>query len=700
MNKKYHKKGYTLVELLVVIAIIAILTAVTVPVVAGIVNTASLKKDSATAQSYDAAISLWMSQEFIEETAYSNSLSATELVTTNMTEAQYSQNYMGMKQLPGIEFVDEDQIRHAAIVAIKTMTETKLENGLLPHPNTSGYGFKYYYRAGKVSVEKLTNNFSAFQNYAYDYYIWLDYDSSTYHGLPISISPDKVEKPQLPSSSVNLGTQNVFGIEFSLGNNIDYSKCTFTIENDRNSYTLVDSHTTPQMFFPGEYRIKYYYEGTLRYDVTANITESYITGRSMVTVSFSGSGSAQTLQISSNPNDFEICEDTEDTNACWVTGYKGDDANVVIPAYINNKKVVAVTMGTFQNNRKIVSLVLPDTITKSGRGLLFSNHDTIEYLSIPSYTTSFAIAANCPALKQVDIREGIAFAHYTATPFIRCENLRSLSIPKTLHFSDEILDELLSKNSTGSSEISVYINHNTGAFGEKFLNDARVQFAYSPDNYFSPSFPNEELSINSATIVSQNTVCQNRSCAQSIKLHYEFCPHCTYRQESRMLSIPSVYFGRGSLEILKGYSGTENNIKTCYNAFQTVKIAEGYKKITANSFANCGIKNLMLPSTIKIIEAGAFNNNQLQTLELPQNLTQIGDGSDDKRIKASVFSSTTLETAILRCDVAICENIFESCSNIRTIYVYNYNPSLKSQYNAAYFGLSDEVAEKVEIIFK
>ena len=306
MNKRYRKKGYTLVELLVVIAIIAIMTAVTVPVVAGIVNTASLKKDSLTAQNYESAISLWKEQEFAEEIAFSNSLSSTNLVSAFLTETQYSQNYMGLKQLPGIEFSDEDQIRTAALTAIKTMTSVNLENGLLPHPNTTGYGYKYYYRAGKVSVEKITNNFSSFQGYAYQFYIWLDYDSSTYQGLPISISTDTVAKPVIQSELGQLGENEAFGIEFSLGDNIDYSKCTFTIENERNSYTLVNDHATPQIFFPGTYRIRYYYEGTLKYDVSPNITQDLIPASRTLTLSFTGSGSAQTFQILSNAEDFHV----------------------------------------------------------------------------------------------------------------------------------------------------------------------------------------------------------------------------------------------------------------------------------------------------------------------------------------------------------------------------------------------------------
>lgn len=51
-----------------------------------------------------------------------------------------------------------------------------------------------------------------------------------------------------------------------------------------------------------------------------------------------------------------------------VSGYEGKTKNVVIPAYVGGKPVVAVGVNAFSFKTEITSLTLPSTVTRLGAG--------------------------------------------------------------------------------------------------------------------------------------------------------------------------------------------------------------------------------------------------------------------------------------------------------------------------------------------
>ena len=79
----------------------------------------------------------------------------------------------------------------------------------------------------------------------------------------------------------------------------------------------------------------------------------------------------------------ELAIDSE-TNTYRVANYKGKSANVSIPASYNGKAVTTIDSGAFMNNKDIVNVVIPDSVTNIGENA-FKNCANLESLIIGVY---------------------------------------------------------------------------------------------------------------------------------------------------------------------------------------------------------------------------------------------------------------------------------------------------------------------------
>lgn len=264
------KKGFTLTELLVVIAILAVMVVVAVPVISSITLKSGLAADSATAQSVEMCIDMWMNTEYYDEafnrTNLYNSYSAGQASVGTIggySEQIYSYYYAGTKQLPGTELKIEEQIRHSVITAIKATSNMKIisEAGeqFIESPKAGAqYGFKYYYKIGRVNAERTDSTVSAFGNdEVYQYYVWLDQPGG-------NISQTTESKNRRDSDHLYVVNSPLYAFQFNFGAR-SLRNIRVEIERDGQSYTFTGSTTTPAMFGQGTYRIRVYDSGRLYY---------------------------------------------------------------------------------------------------------------------------------------------------------------------------------------------------------------------------------------------------------------------------------------------------------------------------------------------------------------------------------------------------------------------------------------------------
>jgi len=275
------KKGFTLVEMLVVVAILAIIAAIAVPMVSSIGSKAGKSADSIKAQSVETAIDAWMDTDYSNENFYRTNLftsasvgEATASRIGGRTEQMYSYYFAGTGQLPGVELVNEAEIRHSVITAIKATSGMKIlvRNGeqFIESPQTgSQYGFKYYYKIGRVNAELVDATTSALGNdEVYRYYIWLDRIGGV-------IDSTTVPKSYKNSEYLYVASETLCKIVFDFGGR-DSRNIRIIIEQEgmlRYTFDAVDE--TPAMFKPGIYNIYFYENGdfvgsVIGVDITAS----------------------------------------------------------------------------------------------------------------------------------------------------------------------------------------------------------------------------------------------------------------------------------------------------------------------------------------------------------------------------------------------------------------------------------------------
>jgi len=657
--KLFNKKGYTLIELLVVIGIIAVLASISVPVISGIVQKAKLNADNSRAQGYETAISLWKSEIPSDQTVYYSNLSSTHLIGTK-NQSAYTNAYMGTRQLPGIEFVDERQIRHATIAAIESLSleninPTPAGDFYLEHPETSGYGYKYYYRAGKISVEKVDSTHTISNDEAYKYWIWLDNQPTA----PVSICTTPITKyEKIQGATSSSVTSPAFCFSFSIPSTDDINKCVFTIENEECSYTLSGKPKTAQIFITGTYTIKFYYAGELKADSPYVVRPEHIQDNTVV-ISYDGNTSS--MQLSSNKNDF-VFDGTK------IAQYTGSDEVVVIPP--TNHAGIAITeikSGAF-SNCTAKRIIIPDSVTKINTNA-FSFCSNLVYMSIPSSNLAESCIVHCPKLETIDfyspntvnllsvsdVKNNIRTIAYNAIH--NCRKLTHINLTSLYRSVDSGAFEQLK---TENSILDVTVDITKDDMRTTFHQKSYVKFNYTNFNMFKTT--------TSGTIY--------------------FSDNAKNLQDgSRRLAIPHlVLIGSTAYQYTSIASPTQaqltavNSLKQSYDE---LVIANGYVNVGNSAFKGFQFKTISLPSSLKTIGNDAFAGNKCLSIEVPSSVTQINDRA---------FSSETLETIILRCNAdALSNNALAGCSRLKTILIYDYTGD-KSQITPQKFGLGDDVA--------
>ena len=120
-----------------------------------------------------------------------------------------------------------------------------------------------------------------------------------------------------------------------------------------------------------------------------------------------------------------------DENTIEITGYIGNDTDIIIPNEIDGFKVVSMESGTFENNEKIRSVVLPDSITEISYKL-FSGCTNLKSVVIPENVTKICAQAfyECKNLESAPLPDKLKEIDNFA--FYHCEKLKAVDLPKNL----------------------------------------------------------------------------------------------------------------------------------------------------------------------------------------------------------------------------------------------------------------------------
>lgn len=186
-----------------------------------------------------------------------------------------------------------------------------------------------------------------------------------------------------------------------------------------------------------------------------------------------------------NPNNYEISgaevgasSKTSVESGSWkyakigsstiqILSYGGSEKTVEIPSSIDKFKVVKIARGAFFNNKKVVSMSIPATVTEIGWWAFYG----------------------CSSLNTVKISEGLAKIGFGA--FINCNSLKSVTIPLSINeigadafasscttktnVTDGYTGQKISEQSYKRNKAFV-VNGYKGTFAEKYASQEGVTF--------------------------------------------------------------------------------------------------------------------------------------------------------------------------------------------------------------------------------
>ncbi len=331
-------------------------------------------------------------------------------------------------------------------------------------------------------------------------------------------------------------------------------------------------------------------------------------------------------------------------NGVVITSYKGSETELIIPSWIDKKRVVGIDTGAFENCSNIISVYIPDTVSSIGHWA-FEFCSNLKSVTLSSKVKTIYKSAfeGCKSLTDV---------YYSGTK----EEWNSIDIG---YYNEPLLNATIHYNGTGPDITTEPTDPEpiiSGDYEYRVLEDGTVEITDYTGDATEVNIPSE-IDGKSVTSIGYSAF---EGCISLINLTIPdsittIASHAFWNCDNlEIVNIPNSVTYIGSLAFascnnLKSVRIPENVKEIPYATFDScsslseIIIPNGVETISQWAFLNCSnLKSVTFSDSVKTILVEAFLGcSSLTSITIPRNIEQIGPNAfgyiGDDRVKLDDF---------------------------------------------------------------
>ncbi len=332
--------------------------------------------------------------------------------------------------------------------------------------------------------------------------------------------------------------------------------------------------------------------------------------------------------------------------------------------------------GTFQGDKNLVSVTLPESLTDLGNST-FEYCSNLTTINLPEGLTSIGVWTFCECSSLTEIKLPESLKDIGNVAFSSCSNLNSINLPEGLI-------------SIGRSAFSECVSLSDITLPQGVTSIGGGAF-YGCSSLTSVNLPRgltsiEEKVFLGCTSLSDVTLPTSVTCIETEA--FKDCSNLTSLDFSHLTSIgDSAFYGCGfkTVTIPESVTDIGNYVFSYCDNLRSAKLPSNIEKISDGLFNSCRrFSEFEIPASVKEIGNYAFSEcNALTEITLPESLTSIGDsafaetGITEFKLPTGLqsignyaFGGANITTIELPESVTkIGDRAFSECQNLKSIII-------------------------------